>query len=42
MINLAIHKIYKLNKTYQRNFKIVDAVPFCVTKDIDLASEVID
>lgn len=42
MINLAIHKIYKLNKIYNKNFKIVDAVPFCVTKDIEIASKVIE
>ncbi|MDD4151438.1 MAG: radical SAM protein [Candidatus Gracilibacteria bacterium] len=42
MINLAIHKIYKLNNIYKTNFKIVDAVPFCVTKDIDIASHVIE
>lgn len=42
MITLAIHKIYKLNKMYGKSFKIVDAVPFCVTKNIDIASKVID
>jgi hypothetical protein len=42
MITLAIHKLYKLNKIYNTNFKIVDAVPFCVTKNIDIASKVID
>lgn len=42
MITLAIHKIYKLNKIYNKDFKIVDAVPFCVTKNIDIASQVID
>ena len=42
MINLAIHKIYKLNKKYNTKFKIVDSVPFCVTKDTDIANEVID
>lgn len=42
MITLAIHKIYKLNKLYNTNFKIVDAVPFCVTKNIDIASTIID
>jgi hypothetical protein len=42
MINLAIHKIYKLNKIYNKNFKIVDAVPFCVTKDIEIATKVIE
>jgi len=42
MINLAIHKIYKLNQIYKTNFKIVDSVPFCVTKDTDIAKKVID
>lgn len=42
MITLAIYKIYKLNKIYNTNFKIVDSVPFCVTKNIDIASKVID
>lgn len=42
MINLAIHKIYKLNQQYNTNFKIVDSVPFCVTKDTDIAAQVID
>lgn len=42
MIILAIAKLYKLNKIYDKNFKIVDAVPFCVTKNIDIASQVID
>jgi len=42
MITLAIHKIFKLNNMYNRQFKIVDSVPFCVTKNIDLASKVID
>lgn len=42
MINLAIHKIYKLNIKYNTSFKIVDSVPFCVTKDLDIAKEVID
>ncbi|MDD2566153.1 MAG: radical SAM protein [Candidatus Gracilibacteria bacterium] len=42
MINLAIHKIFKLNKEYDVDFKIVDSVPFCVTKDIDIASKIID
>jgi len=42
MITLAIAKIYKLNKKYWVNFKIVDSVPFCVTKNIDIASKVID
>lgn len=42
MINLAIHKIYKLNQIYKSNYKIVDSVPFCVTKNLELASKVID
>lgn len=42
MMNLAIHKLFKLNKQYGREFKIVDSVPFCVTKDTDIASQVID
>lgn len=42
MISLAIHKIFKLNKYYKTNFKIVDAVPFCVTKNTHIASQVID
>lgn len=42
MITLAIHKLYKLNKIYKNSFKIVDAVPLCVTKNIDIASKVID
>lgn len=42
MINLAIHKLYKLNKIYNKTFKIVDSVPFCVTRDTQIAEEVID
>lgn len=42
MISLAIAKLYKLNKLYNTNFKIVDSVPFCVTKNIKIASQVID
>lgn len=42
MIILAIAKLYKLNKKYNTNFKIVDSVPFCVTKNIEIASQVID
>jgi hypothetical protein len=42
MINLAVHKLYKLNKVYNTNFKIVDSVPYCITKDTELASKVID
>ena len=42
MINLAVHKLYKLNKVYNTDFKIVDSVPYCITKDTELASKVID
>ena len=42
MIILGIHKLYKLNKKYKKTYKIVDAVPFCVTKNTDIASDVID
>jgi MoaA/NifB/PqqE/SkfB family radical SAM enzyme len=42
MINLAIHKLYKLNILHNTNFKIVDSVPFCVTKDVEIACKVID
>jgi hypothetical protein len=42
MIILVIHKLYKLNKKYNTSFKIVDAVPFCVTKNIEIASKVIE
>ncbi len=42
MISLAIHKIHKLNKIYNTNFKIVDSVPFCVTKNTEIAKQVID
>ena len=42
MINLAIHKIYKLNKYFNTDFKIVDSVPFCVTKNTEIARQVID
>ena len=42
MINLAIHKLYKLNKKYNRNYKIVDSVPFCATSDTEIAKQVID
>jgi len=42
MITLAIHKIYKLNKLYKKDFKIVDSVPFCVTKNTEISSQVID
>lgn len=42
MIWLAIYKIFKLNKKYNTNFKIVDSVPFCVVKNTEIASQVID
>jgi len=42
LMELAINKIYLLNKKYWVNYKIVDPVPFCVTKNIDRASKVID
>ena len=42
MIHLAIHKLYKLNKKYNVDFKIVDSVPFCATPDTEIARQVID
>lgn len=42
MINLAIHKLYKLNKKFNTDYKIVDSVPFCVTKNAEIAKQVID
>ncbi len=42
MMGLAVNKMYLLNKKYKVNYKIVDPVPFCVTKNIDRAREVID
>lgn len=42
MINLALHKLYKLNQKYQTHFKIVDSVPYCVTKNIEVARTTID
>jgi len=41
-MELAVNKMYLLNKKYWVNYKIVDPVPFCVTKNIDRASTVID
>jgi len=41
-MSLAIYKLFKLNQQYKRNFKIVDAVPFCIINDIDIARQVID
>lgn len=42
MIKLAIYKLFKLNNLYHTNFKIVDSVPYCVTKDTEIAKQVID
>ncbi len=42
MISLAIAKLYKLNKIYKRNFKIVDSVPYCASSNPEIASKVID
>ena len=42
MISLAIAKLYKLNKIYKTDFKIVDSVPFCVTKNTEISKSVID
>jgi hypothetical protein len=42
MISLAIAKLYKLNKKYNKKFQIVDSVPFCVTKNTEIAKEIID
>ena len=42
MINLAVHKIYKLNQKFSTSFKIVDSVPFCITKNWEIAKSVID
>jgi hypothetical protein len=42
MMNLAINKMYLLNRKYWKDYKIVDPVPFCVTKNIQRAREVID
>ena len=42
MINLAIHKLYILNKKHYTNFKIVDSIPFCVTKNTEISKEIID
>lgn len=42
MITLAIHRIYKLNQKYGTDFKIVDSVPYCVTKNTEIAAQVID
>lgn len=42
MMELAVNKMYLLNKKYGVDYKIVDPVPFCVTKNIQRASQVID
>lgn len=42
MISLAIAKLHKLNKLFNRTFKIVDSVPFCATKNTEIARQVID
>jgi MoaA/NifB/PqqE/SkfB family radical SAM enzyme len=42
MMDLAINRMYLLNKKYWVDNKIVDPVPFCVTKNIDRARSVID
>ncbi len=42
MMDLAVNKMYLLNKKYGVDYKIVDPVPFCVTKNIERASQVID
>ncbi len=42
MMNLAINKMYEMNKKYWFNYKIVDPVPFCVVKDIDKARNIVD
>ncbi|UFX83294.1 radical SAM/SPASM domain-containing protein [Candidatus Absconditicoccus praedator] len=42
MMSLAIRKLYNLNKKYNVDYKIVDAVPFCVTRKTDLAEKVIE
>lgn len=42
MMDLAINRMYLLNKKYWVNNKIVDPVPFCVTKNIERAKSVID
>ncbi len=42
MMDLAINRMYLLNKKYCVDNKIVDPVPFCVTKNVDRAREVID
>ena len=42
MMDLAVNRMYLLNKKYWVDNKIVDPVPFCVTKNIERAREVID
>jgi TPR repeat protein len=40
-MKMGVEKLYKLNKKYNRNWKIVDAVPFCVTNPY-IGKEVIE
>ena len=42
MIALAIRRIDALNEKYRVRFKIVDSVPFCVIKDLEMESRVVD
>ena len=42
MMSLAVNRMYILNKKYGVNYKIVDPVPFCVTKNTDRSKEIID
>ena len=42
MMDLAINRMYLLNKKYWVDNKIVDPVPFCVTKNVERARSVID
>lgn len=42
MMDIAVNKIYILNKRYNCSYKIVDPVPFCVSRDLEKASQVID
>jgi radical SAM protein with 4Fe4S-binding SPASM domain len=42
MMELAINRMYLLNKKYWVDNKIVDPVPFCVTKNTERARSVID
>lgn len=42
MMNLAIKRIYLLNKKFWVNYKIVDPVPFCVCNDPNISKIIID